>query len=191
MSAVAGNPLDLRVWLDEARRLGELKEVRGAHWNLELGAISEVNVRKALPPALLNKTTPLSADEWRQIRTHPDLGCALARRLGYDERIRTLIRHHHEHWDGSGYPDGLQQTDTPAGARVIAVADVFDALTSPRPYRIALDAGAALAVMRAEMGTVLDPHFFSVFEETIENGLRRIDRRAGKKARLLSHAAVH
>jgi UbiD family decarboxylase len=53
MSAVAGNPLDLRVWLDEARRLGELKEVRGAHWNLELGAISEVNVRKALPPALL------------------------------------------------------------------------------------------------------------------------------------------
>ena len=129
--------------------------------------------KRALPDALLNKTTPLTNEEWRLIRTHPEVGCALARLHGHDEAVRSLIRHHHEHWDGSGYPYGLQEAAIPVGARVIAIADVFDALTSPRSYRIALDASAALAVMRAEAGTVLDPHLFAAFEQLIESGFSR------------------
>jgi HD-GYP domain-containing protein (c-di-GMP phosphodiesterase class II) len=125
------------------------------------------------PDALLNKTTPLTNDEWRLIRTHPEVGCALARVSGHDDSVRSLIRHHHEHWDGSGYPYGLQQSEIPVGARVIAIVDVFDALTSPRSYRIALDSTAALAVMRAEAGSVLDPHLFAAFEQLIESGVRR------------------
>jgi putative nucleotidyltransferase with HDIG domain len=132
--------------------------------------------KRALPDALLNKTAPLTSEEWRLIRTHPEVGCALAQLLGHDDSVRSLIRHHHEHWDGSGYPYGLQEAAIPVGARVIAIADVFDALTSPRSYRVALDASAALAVMHAEAGTVLDPHLFAAFEQLIEKSLRRNNR---------------
>ena len=177
-------------WLARTLRLSSqlVHEIRAASLLHDIG-------KRALPAALLNKTTALTQDEWRQIRRHPELGCALAQALGFDERVRTLIRHHHEHWDGSGYPFGLQETDTPIGARVIAIADVFDALTSPRSYRVALDAGAALAVMRAETGTVLDPHLFAVFEDMMEAGFRRLERSTTRDAAvysmLLSRSAVH
>jgi putative nucleotidyltransferase with HDIG domain len=177
-------------WLARTLRLStqQIAEIRVASLLHDIG-------KTALPQALLEKTTSLTQNDWRQIRKHPELGCALARALGYDERIRTLIRHHHEHWDGTGYPYGLQETDTPVGARIIAIADVFDALTSPRSYRVALDAGAALAVMRAETGTVLDPHLFAVFEEIMEDNFGRRERVAAHNistiAALLGRSIVH
>ena len=177
-------------WLARTLRLStqQIAEIRVASLLHDIG-------KTALPQALLDKTTSLTQNDWRQIRKHPELGCALARALSYDERIRTLIRHHHEHWDGTGYPCGLQETDTPVGSRIIAIADVFDALTSPRSYRVALDAGAALAVMRAETGRVLDPHLFAVFEEIMEDNFGRRERVGAPNistiAALLGRSIVH
>jgi HD-GYP domain-containing protein (c-di-GMP phosphodiesterase class II) len=128
--------------------------------------------KHALPAALLSKKTSLTPADWHLIRGHPELGSQLAAQLGYDAAVRALVRHHHEHWDGSGYPQRLEGVDIPLGARIIAIADVFDALTSTRPYRVALPAATALAVMRAESGTVLDPDLFQLFEHMIERTLK-------------------
>ena len=149
--------------LAETLRLSDamVEEIRVASLLHDIG-------KHALPVALLDKTAPLAPEEWSLIKQHAELGSALAGRLGHNADIRALIRHHHEHWDGSGYPCGLAGADTPLGARVIAIADVFDALTSPRSYRVALSDLAALQVMRAEAGTVLDPNLFDVFQDLLE-----------------------
>ncbi|HSL70602.1 MAG TPA: HD-GYP domain-containing protein, partial [Longimicrobiales bacterium] len=144
---------------------------------LELDAtlVSEIRVasllhdigKQAIPARILNKPDALTPDEWRLIRLHPRIGSGMATSLGYNESVRAMVLHHHEHWDGSGYPTGLQAVDIPVGARVIAMADVFDALTSPRSYRSALDARTALGVMRAEAGTILDPFMFLTFRALV------------------------
>ena len=79
-----------------------------------------------------------------------------------------MVRNHHEGWDGSGYPDGLSGEDIPLSARILCVADVFDALTSTRPYRPALSVAEALAIMEDMSGRQLDPAIFSKFRELIE-----------------------
>jgi HD-GYP domain-containing protein (c-di-GMP phosphodiesterase class II) len=79
-----------------------------------------------------------------------------------------MIRHHHERWDGSGYPDGLSGDEIPLGARIIAVADVYDALTSNRPYRAALSHATALEHMTAAAGLTLDEDVVTVFVDLIE-----------------------
>ncbi|RKX52653.1 MAG: HD-GYP domain-containing protein, partial [Thermotoga sp.] len=83
--------------------------------------------------------------------------------------IRPMIRHHHERWDGNGYPDGLKGEEIPLGSRIIAVVDVFDALTSDRPYRRALDVDKAIGMIKREMEGYFDPNiarkFLRMFEE--------------------------
>jgi putative nucleotidyltransferase with HDIG domain len=109
-----------------------------------------------VPEAILRKPGPLSPQEWTVMRAHPVIGAQIVAPFEFFERASRVIRHHHERWDGSGYPDGLIGEDIPLEARIVAVADVFDALTSGRSYRPALGFDAACALLKQDAGHTLD-----------------------------------
>jgi putative nucleotidyltransferase with HDIG domain len=109
-----------------------------------------------VPEAILQKRGSLSSEEWQIMRGHPVIGAQIVAPFEFFEGAARVIRHHHERWDGSGYPDGLMRDDIPLEARIVAVADVFDALTSARSYRPALTRDAARALLRQEAGRTLD-----------------------------------
>jgi two-component system, cell cycle response regulator len=111
----------------------------------------------ALPPSVLEAAGPLSDADWILVRQHPAIGADLVRAFPWLSDVATLVRHHHERWDGEGYPEGLAGEDIPVGARVIAVCDAYDAMVSPRPYRAALVRDEALARLRQAAGTQFDP----------------------------------
>jgi len=117
-----------------------------------------------VPEAILTKAGPLDEDEWVVMRTHPELGVRLV------ASIRSLlgpavavIRSHHEHWDGGGYPDGLRGEEIPLAARVFSVCDAFDAMTSDRPYRRALPLEVAFDQILGGSGTQFDPQMVDAF----------------------------
>jgi len=112
--------------------------------------------RRLGSPARHRKRGALDPDEWALMRQHPVVGAQIVAPFEFFAGGALVIRHHHERWDGSGYPDGLAAGAIPLGARIVAVADVLDALTSKRPYRTALSVDAALAYLAAEAGHTLD-----------------------------------
>jgi putative nucleotidyltransferase with HDIG domain len=114
------------------------------------------------PREVLNKPERLTDEEFATIKRHPVDGARMVEALGDDE-LTEMVRHHHERLDGSGYPAGLVGGAIPLGARVIAVADTFDALTSNRPYRTGCRHKRALDILRAEAGTQLDPDVVAAF----------------------------
>jgi two-component system cell cycle response regulator len=117
----------------------------------------------AVPDAILTKPGPLDEDEWAFIRRHTLIGeriIAAAPALG---RVAGIVRASHEHWDGAGYPDGLAGTAIPLGARIVAVADAFDAMISVRPYSEPRTAEAALAELRRCAGRQFDPRVVAAF----------------------------
>ena len=120
------------------------------------GRVHDVG-KVAIAPAVLAKPGKLDAAEWAEMRRHPALGAdVVARFAAYGDGHR-LVRHHHEAWDGSGYPDALAADAIPLGPRVLAVADTFDALTSARPYRQAMGTDAALRILAQGAGAHWDP----------------------------------
>jgi putative nucleotidyltransferase with HDIG domain len=137
---------------------------------LSTAGIAQVRTAAALhdvgklhtPRAIINKPGPLTDEEFAVIRRHPSEGADMAASLG-DPTITAIIRHHHERLDGGGYPDGLAGEAIPLGARIIAVADTFDAMTSNRAYRRASSHKRALDVLAREAGTQLDPAAVTAF----------------------------
>jgi len=109
-----------------------------------------------LPDAILQAPRALTDEEFAIVRRHPEFGHALLDGLGV-EPVDEWVLHHHEHWDGSGYPNGLAGEEIPLGARIILVADAFEAITADRPYRKAQTAEAAFAELRRNAGTQFDP----------------------------------
>jgi HD-GYP domain-containing protein (c-di-GMP phosphodiesterase class II) len=105
-----------------------------------------------VPDAVLTKPGPLDGSEWRQMRSHPAIGVRIIEGIPFLGGASSIVRSHHERWDGNGYPDGLRAVDIPLGARLFAVADSFDAMTTDRPYRSALSIDHAVAELRAETG---------------------------------------
>jgi putative nucleotidyltransferase with HDIG domain len=114
------------------------------------------------PKGIIDKAEPLSDAEYEVVKRHSPVGAQMVAALG-DPRLTTFVRNHHERLDGGGYPDGLAGEAIPLGARIIAVADTFDAVTSARPYRQAMAHRQALALLDAEAGTQLDPEVVRSF----------------------------
>ena len=123
-----------------------------------------------IPEAVLRKTGPLSPDEWVLMQRHPVIGAQIVAPFEFFTAGAVIIRHHHERVDGSGYPDGLTGNAIPVGARIVAVADVFDALTSDRPYRPAMSADDALAHLMAQAGRGLDEEIVGAFVGLVRTG---------------------
>jgi len=109
-----------------------------------------------VPESVLGKPGRLDPDEWELMRRHPVLGAQIVAPFEFFAAGSIIVRHHHERWDGSGYPDGLMGAAIPLGARIVAVADVYDALTSTRPYREALPHHVAIEHIVGEAGRTLD-----------------------------------
>jgi diguanylate cyclase (GGDEF)-like protein len=121
----------------------------------------------AIPDAVLQKAGRLSAEEWALMRTHPVVGAELVGHVPALRGAASLIRAHHEHWDGAGYPAGLAGEAIPLGARIIAVAEAYEAMTSERPYRPAGPATWALAELRRCAGTQFDPTVVTALEQVL------------------------
>ncbi|HEV2056323.1 MAG TPA: HD-GYP domain-containing protein [Methylomirabilota bacterium] len=120
-----------------------------------------------VPEQILRKPGPLSEEEWAVMRRHPLTGSQIVAPLESFAEGALIVRHHHEREDGSGYPDGLSGETIPLGARVVAVVDVYDALTSKRPYRRALTHAEALERLAAEAGRTLDARLTRLFIDMV------------------------
>jgi len=122
----------------------------------------------AVPPDILRKPGPLDDDEWKAMRAHPMLGVQILRRAeGISPLARAVVRSHHERWNGAGYPDGMAGTDIHQFARIAAVADVFDALTSERSYRRAMPAHDGYDFIVGRSGSDFDPEVVDVFAASV------------------------
>ena len=111
----------------------------------------------AVPDSVLRKAGPLTRPEWEEMRRHPVTGYEILRKIDDFKEIAILVRHHHERWDGRGYPDGLSGHNIPLGSRVIAVADSIDAMMSSRSYRPAMTSAACRREIEKNSGIMYDP----------------------------------
>jgi HD-GYP domain-containing protein (c-di-GMP phosphodiesterase class II) len=128
-----------------------------------MGAVLHDVGKIMVPAEILNKPGPLSSAEAATMREHPARGEMLIAGVGFPWDIRPMIRHHHERWDGRGYPDRLAGPQIPRAARILCIADVFDALTSSRSYRAAYTMDEAAALMNADAGSAFDPELLAIF----------------------------
>jgi putative nucleotidyltransferase with HDIG domain len=125
--------------------------------------VGKINV----PTEVLNKPGKLTSEERAVMESHPVAGVELLKDVEFPWDVLPMVRSHHERWDGRGYPDRLTAEDIPLHARVLALADVFDALTTDRPYRPAFSPHDALRMMREDSGRSFDPALFPVFERVV------------------------
>jgi putative nucleotidyltransferase with HDIG domain len=150
-----------------AKALGvtDARELRA----IEAAALLHDMGKLAVPEHILNKPGRLTASEYDRMKTHSSVGAQILSAIDFPYPVVPIVRHHHENWDGTGYPDGLSGIDIPIGARIMAVVDCYDALTSDRPYRPALSDEEALAIIEARKGKMYDPvvtdAFFTVHLE--------------------------
>jgi len=131
----------------------------------EAGLMHDVG-QIAVPESLLTKAGSLSPEEFEAIKQHTTVGAQLAQGMRSGEAIAPAIRSHHERWDGGGYPDGLAGPMIPMRARIIALADAFTALTSPRPYRASYPVAEALQILEAGAGSQWDPRLVELFAKS-------------------------
>ena len=130
---------------------------------LRRGALLHDIGKIGVPDHILRKPGPLTENEWYTMKTHPQLGAKIIANVPFLEEVAEIIRAHHERWDGHGYPAGLAGEAIPLGARIFAVADSFDAMTSDRPYRRGRPLDAALAEIERCSGTQFDPQVVAAF----------------------------
>lgn len=134
---------------------------RSLFW-FRLGALLHDIGKIIVPTEVLNKAGNLSDEEWAIMKRHPEAGLELVADIDFPGDVRAIIRNHHERWDGQGYPDGLAGEEIPFAARILCVADVYDALTTARSYRDSLSHNRAAQVMRGSKGQ-FDPQLLNLF----------------------------
>ena len=123
--------------------------------------------KMAIPAEILLKPGPLTPEEWEIMRTHPAAGVELLRSTAVGPLVKSVVRDHHERWDGSGYARGISQERISQHARIAAVADVYDAMTSERPYKRAAPADKAVKVIVGGAGKDFDPEVVETFRRTV------------------------
>ncbi len=167
-----------RYTIHHAERVGQYSKEVGRAWGLAdpdlevlyLGGVLHDIGKLAVPDAILLKPGPLTDDELETIRQHSEAGERICQSLRSVSHFLPIVRHHHERYDGQGYPDHLSGAGIPLGARIAAIADSWDAMTSERPYRASLDREEALARLRQGSGTQWDAQFVDVFVALLERG---------------------
>jgi len=145
----------------------ELDAVRAASLLHDIGKL-------AVPEQILSKPGRLTPEEFEKMKIHPVVGAEILSRVQFPYPVVPVVRSHHERWDGNGYPDGLRGEEIPLGARILAVVDCFDALTTDRPYRRALPVDEVINQMRLESGKSYDPRVVMCLERRYEEIEKRI-----------------
>jgi ribonuclease P protein subunit RPR2 len=156
-----------------AERVAAYGAVLAGHAGLDLGGRPEIEFgfllhdvgKVAVPDAILFKPDRLTAEEYLRVARHPVVGAQILHDVAFLGDGLEVVLHHHERWDGGGYPDGLAGESIPLAARVFAVADTLDALTSDRPYRQATSWLQARGIINAECGTQFDPAVIDAYNE--------------------------
>ena len=188
------------VFLDVVRRWGEsidakdmytqghcirVADLAGALWTrvapgddasifwFRIGALLHDVGKLMIPAEVLNKHDLLTPDEWALMKRHPAAGVELLAGIDFPWDVRPIVESHHERWDGTGYPHGLAGAEIPLAARVLCIADVYDALTTKRSYKDALSHDGAMEVMRRDVGAQFDPELFAMFESIVRRGTFR------------------
>lgn len=159
---------------DLAGALGRKVGMADMAENLERAGLLHDVGKIGVPEAALKKPGKLTQAEFDAIKEHPAIGATMIEGVPFLREIVPLVRSHHERWDGTGYPDRLAGTDIPAAARVLSVADAFDAMTTTRPYRAAMSVAEAKAELMMGRGTQFDPALVDAFIELIEDGDVRV-----------------
>jgi HD-GYP domain-containing protein (c-di-GMP phosphodiesterase class II) len=140
--------------------------IREMSW-FRMGALLHDVGKVSVPLEILTKPGRLDDSEWSIMSRHPALGVDLIEGVEFPWDIRPMIRHHHERWDGSGYPDKLAGERIPLEARILTIADVYDALTTTRSYRAAFTHDEAMRILSSEAGKTVDPALFGVFAKAM------------------------
>jgi putative nucleotidyltransferase with HDIG domain len=130
---------------------------------LEAAALLHDTGKLAIPEHILNKPSKLTRGEFEKMKEHAGVGADILSSINFPYPVVPIVRHHHENWDGTGYPDGLKRTDIPVGARILAVVDCFDALTSDRPYRPRMTDKDAIAILVQRRAAMYDPLIVDTF----------------------------
>jgi putative nucleotidyltransferase with HDIG domain len=138
---------------------------------IEAAALLHDIGKLAIPEHILNKPGELTVAEFDRMKSHARVGAEILSEVDFPYPVVPIVRHHHENWDGTGYPDGLKGPDIPIGARILAVVDCFDALTSDRPYRRALSVWEAFEIIDARRGTMYDPAIVDAFHDVCASTL--------------------
>jgi putative nucleotidyltransferase with HDIG domain len=141
---------------------------------LEFGFLLHDIGKVGVPDAILFKPAALSPDEFTCIASHAEIGSQILRHVDFLDEATLVVRHHHERWDGTGYPDGLRGEQIPLAARVFAIADTLDALTTDRPYRKAVDWAEAREVIHQGAGTQFDPSVVAAYDAIGDDTFERL-----------------
>jgi putative nucleotidyltransferase with HDIG domain len=193
-------------FLDVARKWGESIEAKdiytqghcvrvadlsGAIWSrvgggdamslfwFRIGALLHDVGKLMVPAEVLNKAGQLNNAEWELMKQHTTAGVELLADVEFPWDMRPIVQSHHERWDGRGYPHGLAGEEIPLTARVLCIADVYDALTSKRSYKQAFNHDEAMEIMRGDVGTQFDPELFGTFEDIVRRGTWPLKRLSG------------
>jgi diguanylate cyclase (GGDEF)-like protein/putative nucleotidyltransferase with HDIG domain len=135
-----------------------------------IGALLHDVGKLIVPAEVLNKPGKLSDEEWALVRQHPAAGEQMLADVQFPWDVAPMVRSHHERWDGGGYPDGLTAENIPLPARILCIADVYDALTTERSYKRAFSQLEAIEIMRREVGKQFDPKLFTLFDDLVRRG---------------------
>ncbi|HEX3159738.1 MAG TPA: diguanylate cyclase [Gemmatimonadaceae bacterium] len=152
-------------------------EAQALFW-FRIGALLHDVGKLMIPEEVLNKPGKLTDEEWLLMRGHTTAGVEMLSDIEFPWDVLPIVRSHHERWDGRGYPEGLQGEEIPLVARILCIADVYDALTSVRSYKRALTHEEALEIMRGDVGTMFDPTLFVAFERVATTWSARAGRGA-------------
>lgn len=153
-----------------ARRIAEGLGWASEHLRiLEFGARLHDIGKIVIPDHVLNKPGPLTEEEWVIMRQHPEAGVKILRGISHLQGTLPYILYHHERWDGSGYPHGLRGKQIPVEGRVLAIADVYDALTTERPYHPPRSRAEVVKFLQANSGQLFDPNLVTIFLNSLSN----------------------
>ncbi len=141
---------------------------------LRAAALLHDTGKLAVPEYILNKPGPLTASEFERMKVHAAVGADILRSIDFPYPVEPIVRHHHESWDGTGYPEGKKGQEIPLGARILSVVDCYDALTSDRPYRPRYSRPQAESVLRERRGTMYDPWVVDEFLRILDK-LEKMD----------------